>query len=318
MNYVLSRLVRQFVPVIFIASVLIFALMELLPGDPALIILGETATPESVEALREEMGLNEPLPQRYLTWLGNSLTGDFGRSVTGKQVTELVQSSLPPTLELAFVAFTFGNLLGITMGIVAGINRGRLPDIAIGLASSLLIAVPSFVAGLIILLVFAVWLEWFPSAGRVAFTDDPVESAKHVILPALALGGIIAAVISRFTRQSIVDTLTNDYIRTARAKGLSERTVILRHALKPSMMPVVTVVGLQLGGLIGGTIVVEQVFTWPGMGRLLVNSINARDYPTIQSITLLLVGSYLLFNLLTDLAYGWLDPRIRLGHGVGA
>lgn len=140
----------------------------------------------------------------------------------------------------------------------------------------------------------------------------------HLALPALALGGIIAAIISRFTRQSIVDTLTHDYIRTARAKGLANRVVILRHALKPSMMPVVTVIGIQLGGLIGGTIVIEQVFTWPGMGRLLVTSVNTRDYPTIQAITLLLVSSYLIFNLLTDLTYAWLDPRLRLGQGVGA
>lgn len=318
MNYLLSRLIKQFIPVVFIASIIIFALMELLPGDPAVIILGETATPESVEALREEMGLNDPLPQRYLRWLGNSLTGDLGQSTSGKQVTELFAASLPPTLELAFFAFTFGNLLGVTLGILAGINRGNAIDVGIGILSGLLIAIPSFVAGLLMLLVFSVKLGWFPSAGRTPFFEDPGDALLHLTLPALALGGIIAAVISRFTRQSIVDTLTHDYIRTARAKGLSNRAVILRHALKPSMMPVVTVIGIQLGGLIGGTIVIEQVFTWPGMGRLLVTSVNARDYPTIQAITLLLVSSYLLFNLLTDLTYAWLDPRLRLGKGVGA
>jgi peptide/nickel transport system permease protein len=317
MDYVVKRLTKQFVPVVFISSVLIFALMELLPGDPAVIILGETATPQAVAALRQEMGLNKPLPERYVLWLRDSLTGDFGRSVTGKQVSQLVHASLPPTLELAVVAFTLGNVLGITLGVIAGINRGKVLDITIGILASLLIAVPSFIAGLLILLVFSVWLGWLPSAGRVALGDNPIEWLKHVALPALSLGGIIAAVVSRFTRQSIVDTLTSDYIRTARAKGLSERAVILRHALKPSMMPVVTIIGIQLGGLIGGTIVVEQVFTWPGMGRLLVNSILSRDYPAIQAITLLLVMSYLAFNLLTDLAYGWLDPRLRLGKGVG-
>ncbi|MGE5596466.1 MAG: ABC transporter permease [Hyphomicrobiales bacterium] len=317
MNYLVSRLLRQFVPVVFIASIVIFGLMELLPGDPAVVILGETATPESVQALREEMGLNKPLPERYVDWLGDTATGDLGRSTTGKTVTDLLGASLPPTLELAFFAFTFGNLFGVALGVLAGINRGGPIDILVGTLTSLLIAVPSFVAGLLMLLVFSVWLGWFPSAGRVPLFSDPGDSLLHLALPAIALGGIITAVISRFTRQSIVDTLTNDYIRTARAKGLSPGVVILRHALKPSMMPVVTVMGLQLGGLIGGTIVVEQVFTWPGMGRLLVNSVNSRDYPTIQAITLLLVTSYLVFNLLTDLAYGWLDPRVRLGRGVG-
>jgi len=315
MNYVISRLVRQFVPLVFIASILIFGLIELLPGDPAVIALGETATPESVTAMRHEMGLDRPLPERYMTWLGHALQGDFGRSTTGKTVGALLSQSLPSTLELAFVAFAIGNVLGIALGVLAGVYRGKFVDAAIGVITSLLIAVPSFVAGLLVLLVFTVWLGWFPSAGRVAFTDNPVQAIQHITLPALSLAGVVAAIISRFTRQSIVDTLTNDYIRTARSKGLSERTVIIRHALKPSMLPVVTVIGVQLGGLIGGAIVIEQVFTWPGMGRLLIGAVSSKDYPVIQAITLLLVASYLLFNLLTDLAYAWLDPRLRQALG---
>jgi len=310
-NYVVKRLVRQFVPMVLISSVLIFALMQLLPGDPAVIVLGETATPAAVHALSEEMGLNKPLPERYAVWLRDSLTGDFGRSVTGKRVSDLIRASLPSTLELAFVAFTLGNVLGVILGVIAGINRGRVLDVAIGSLASLQIAVPSFIAGLLMLLVFSVWLGWLPSAGRVPLTENPLEWLRHVTLPAMALGGIIAAIISRFTRQSIVGTLSSDYIRTARAKGLRERRVIIGHALKPSMIPVITIIGIQLGGLIGGSIVVEQVFTWPGMGRLLVGSIFSRDYSTIQAVTLLLVMSYLIFNLLTDLAYGWLDPRLR-------
>jgi len=316
MNYVLSRLVRQFVPVVFIASILIFGLIEMLPGDPAVIALGETATPDAVKAMRHEMGLDRSMPERYVRWLGSALTGDFGRSTTGKTVTDLVQASAPPTIELALVAFTVGNVLGVTLGVLAGIYRGKLPDAAIGVVTSLLIAVPSFVAGLIILLVFTVWLAWLPSAGRVALTEDPIQGSKHLILPAASLAGVIAAVVCRFTRQSIVDVLTNDYIRTARAKGLKERVVIMRHALKPSMLPVVTIIGVQLGGLIGGSIVIEQVFTRPGMGRLLIGAVNSKDYPTIQAITLLLVSTYLLFNLLTDLTYAWLDPRLRPGKGT--
>ncbi len=318
MNYVLARLVRQFFPTVFVASILIFMLAELLPGDPAVIALGETATPDAVAALRHEMGLDRPLPERYIRWLGSALTGDFGRSTTGKTVTDLLKTTLPATLELAFIAFTIGNTLGLAMGITAGITRGKLPDAVVGVIGSLLIAVPSFVAGLLILLVFAVWLEWFPSAGRVPIFENPLEALRHITLPALALAGVVSAVISRFTRQSIVDVLTNDYIRTARAKGLSERAVILRHALRPSMLPVVTIIGLQLGGLFGGSIVIEQVFTWPGMGRLLIGAVSSKDYPTIQAITLLLVSTYLTFNLLTDLMYAWLDPRLRASMSTGA
>ena len=314
MNYGASRLIRQFIPVVFIASILIFALAEFLPGDPAVIALGETATPEAVAAMRHEMGLDRPMPERYVRWLGSALTGDLGRSTTGKSVTDLVKASAPPTFELAVVAFTLGNILGVALGVIAGIYRGKLPDAAIGIFTSLVIAVPSFVAGLLILLVFTVWVSWFPSAGRVGLTENPVEALKYLALPALSLGGIVAAVVCRFTRQSIVDTLTNDYIRTARAKGLNERRVIIGHALKPSMLPVVTIIGVQLGGLIGGSIVIEQVFTRPGMGRLLIGAVNTKDYPTIQAITLLLVSTYIIFNLVTDLLYAWLDPRLRAGR----
>ena len=318
MNYILARVIRQFIPVVFIASVAIFLLMELLPGDPAQIMLGPFGTNEQVEALREEMGLNRPIHERYLLWLGDAVQGDFGRSVTGKTVRELISSALPATLELALVAFLLGNLLGVMLGVVAGITRGGWPDLLISGVNGLLIAVPSFVAGLLYLLIFVVWLDVFPSAGRVPLLDDPWLALQHLALPALALGGIISAVIARFTRQSIVDTLSNDYIRTARAKGLPERLVIIRHALKPSMIPVVTVSGIQIGGLIGGTIVIERVFTWPGMGRVLVGAVDARDYNTIQAITLLLVISYVFFNLMTDVLYGVLDPRVKVGRGVGA
>ncbi|MGE3074419.1 MAG: ABC transporter permease [Dehalococcoidia bacterium] len=311
MNYVLSRLIRQFIPVAFVASIAIFVLIDQLPGDPAAIALGETASPEAVAAMREELGLNRPLPIRYLDWLRHSAQGDLGRSILGKPVTDLLTSTIPPTVFLAVMAFTLGNVTGVLLGVAAGVGRGTWIDATISAFTSLLIAVPSFVSGLLILLVFSVRVEWFPSAGYVALTDDPRDALMHVALPTIALAGVIAAVVSRFTRHSIIETMQNDFIRTARAKGLHNRRVVFGHALKPSLLPVVTIIGLQLGGLIGGTIVIEQVFTWPGMGRLLIGSINAKDYPTVQAITMLLVGTYLLFNLLTDLAYGWLDPRVR-------
>jgi peptide/nickel transport system permease protein len=317
MRHAVSRLLRQYIPVVAIASVLIFTLSQFLPGDPAAIALGETATPEAVRAMRHEMGLDRPLPERYVRWLGDALHGDFGRSTTGKSVSDLVKASARPTVELAVVAFTLGNLLGIALGVLAGVYQGKAADMTIGVVTSLVIAIPSFVIGLLVLLAFTVQLPWFPSAGEVSLFDQPLESLRHLALPALSLAGVIAAVICRFTRQSIVDTLGNDYIRTARSKGLSERTVIIRHALKASMLPVVTIVGVQLGGLIGGSIVIEQVFTRPGMGRLLIGAVNAKDYPTIQAITLLLVSTYLLFNLLTDVMYAWLDPRLRTGRRAG-
>lgn len=310
-QYVLVRLVKQFVPTVLIASVVIFALIDILPGDPAVIALGPSATPEAVTAMRHEMGLDRPFAVRYFSWLADAFRGNFGLSTTGVTVNKLLRGTLPVTVELALVAFALGNLGGIALGVVAGANHGKLLDIVIGVATTCALAIPSFVAGLLLLLAFSVQLGWLPSAGEVAFTQNPVEAAKHLVLPAFALALPIIGYISRFTRQSLVDTLTYDFVRTARAKGLSERVVVFRHALKPSLIPVLTIVGIQLGGLLGGAIVIEQVFTWPGMGRLLIGSVSQKDYPTIETITLLLVAAYLIFNLLTDLAYAWADPRLR-------
>lgn len=299
-----------------LASFLVFMVVRLIPGDPALLASsGENQTSEEAYQLaRERMGLNDPFHVQYFSWLGNAIQGDFGVSMNkGIPAADIIYSAFPATIELALFALTYGFLWGVILGILAAVNRGGVWDYIASLWTGINIGIPSFIAGLLYLLIFAVQLKILPASGRVPFTEDPLNALKHLALPTIALGSIVAAQISRYTRQSILDTLTEDYIRTARAKGLRERTVMIRHALKPSLIPVVTIMGLQVGGVLAGTLVIEQVFTWPGVGRALVSAVRERDYVMMQGITLLLVIIFLVVNLITDLLYVGLDPRIRLG-----
>ena len=303
-------------PVAFLASFLVFMVVRLIPGDPAMFAAGgeNQTSEEAMQLARERMGLNDPFHIQYFKWLGGAVQGDFGISMNkGVPVTDIVTSAFPATIELALFALTYGFLWGIVLGVLAAVNRGGFWDYVSNIWTGYNIGVPSFIAGLLYLLVFAIGFKLFPASGRVPFTEDPIESLRHLALPTLALGSIVAAQISRYTRQSILDTLTEDYIRTARAKGLRERTVMIRHALKPSLIPVVTIMGLQVGSILAGTLVIEQVFTWPGVGRSLVTAVRERDYTLMQAITLMLVMIFLTVNLLTDLLYVGLDPRIRLG-----
>ncbi len=303
-------------PVAFLASFLVFMVVRLIPGDPAMFAAGgeNQTSEEAMQLARERMGLNDPFHIQYFKWLGGAVQGDFGISMNkGVPVTDIVTSAFPATIELALFALTYGFLWGIVLGVLAAVNRGGFWDYLSNIWTGYNIGVPSFIAGLLYLLVFAIGFKIFPASGRVPFTEDPIESLRHLALPTLALGSIVAAQISRYTRQSILDTLTEDYIRTARAKGLRERTVMIRHALKPSLIPVVTIMGLQVGSILAGTLVIEQVFTWPGVGRSLVTAVRERDYTLMQAITLMLVMIFLTVNLLTDLLYVGLDPRIRLG-----
>lgn len=318
MTYVLHRLITQLIPVMLVASLLVFLVVRVIPGDPAASAVGENATAEAYEQARERLGLNEPIHTQYIEWITGAVTGDFGQSIKGPQASEIIASAFPATVELALFSIVIGFGIGIVLGILAAVDRGGFWDYFAGLWTGWNIGVPSFIAGLVYLLVFAVWLGWFPAAGRTSFTEDPWDAFKHLLLPSLALGGIVAAQISRFTRQSILDTLNEDYIRTARAKGLRDRSVIMRHALKPSLIPVVTIMGLQLGSILGGTLVIESVFTWPGMGRALVVAVRDRDYVMMQAITLLLVLIFLTVNLMVDMLYVALDPRIRLGGAAEA
>jgi peptide/nickel transport system permease protein len=316
MQYFVHRLVTQMIPVMILASFLVFMVVRLIPGDPALLASsGENQTSqEAYELARERMGLNDPFHVQYFSWLGNAIQGDFGISMNkGIPAADIIFSAFPATIELALFALTYGFLWGVTLGVLAAVNRGGVWDYIASLWTGINIGIPSFIAGLLYLLIFAVQLKLLPASGRVPFTENPLDALQHLALPTIALGSIVAAQISRYTRQSILDTLTEDYIRTARAKGLRERTVMIRHALKPSLIPVVTIMGLQVGGVLAGTLVIEQVFTWPGVGRALVSAVRERDYVMMQGITLLLVIIFLVVNLITDLLYVGLDPRIRLG-----
>jgi len=316
MQYFVHRLVTQMIPVMILASFLVFMVVRLIPGDPALLASsGENQTSqEAYELARERMGLNDPFHVQYFSWLGNAIQGDFGISMNkGIPAADIIFSAFPATIELALFALTYGFLWGVVLGVLAAVNRGGVWDYIASLWTGINIGIPSFIAGLLYLLIFAVTLKLLPASGRVPFTENPLDAIKHLALPTIALGSIVAAQISRYTRQSILDTLTEDYIRTARAKGLRERTVMIRHALKPSLIPVVTIMGLQVGGVLAGTLVIEQVFTWPGVGRALVSAVRERDYVMMQGITLLLVIIFLVVNLITDLLYVGLDPRIRLG-----
>jgi len=316
MQYFMHRLITQMIPVMFLASFLVFMVVRLIPGDPALLASsGENQTSqEAYELARERLGLNDPFHVQYFSWVGNAIQGDFGVSMNkGIPAGDIIFGAFPATIELALFALTYGFVWGVVLGVLAAVNKGGAWDYIASLWTGINIGIPSFIAGLLYLLIFAIQFGWFPASGRVPFTEDPMGSLKHLALPTIALGSIVAAQISRYTRQSILDTLTEDYIRTARAKGLRERTVMIRHALKPSLIPVVTIMGLQVGGVLAGTLVIEQVFTWPGIGRALVNAVRERDYVMMQGITLLLVIIFLVVNLVTDLLYVGLDPRIRLG-----
>lgn len=263
--------------------------------------------------MRALWGLDQPFFDQYVSWVGGIFQGDFGISNKGIEVWDVVATAFPASMELTLFATIIGFGLGLLLGILAAINRGGFWDYFGSVWAGWNIGVPSFIAGFFYLIIFAVALDLLPSFGRVPITEDFDQALLHLIMPGLALGGIVAAQILRFTRQSMLDTLTEDYIRTARAKGLRHSIVILRHALKPSLIPVVTIMAFNFAEILGGTLIIESVFTWPGMGRALATAVRDRDYAIIQIITMLIVGIFMLVYLLIDVAYVSLDPRIRIG-----
>jgi len=292
------------VPVVFGVLLLTFLLVHLVPGDPVEVMLGESATSADRAQLRAELGLDKPLAVQFGSYLANLAQGDFGRSIhTHLPVAELLKARIPATARLALVAFVIAILIGLPLGIAAALRANHWPDKLATLLSLTLSAMPAFWLGPLLMLVFALWLGLLPVSG--------METPGSIVLPALTLGFGLAAILTRMTRASLLEVLHEDFVRTARSKGLPERIVILRHAMRAALLPVVTVLGLQLGGLLAGAVITETVFGWEGLGRLLVESIEKRDYPVTQACVLVIALAYVFINLLTDLLYSRLDPRVR-------
>jgi peptide/nickel transport system permease protein len=312
LGYGLRRLVGT-IPTLVIVSVAVFVLMRLVPGDPALLILGDGADAAQLAALRQAMGLDRPVAVQYLAWAGELLRGDLGRSsANGLPVLSLILDRFAVTASIALAAVALAALVAVPLGMIAAWRQDRWIDLGIVALATLLLSIPSFWLGLIFLLIFGVWLQWFPVVGYVPFAEDPWRALTYVVLPITTLMLIEIGVLTRMARSATIDVLRLDYIAHARAKGLSERAVLARHALPNAFAPTLTLIGVVLGGLLGGIAVIETVFTLPGLGRLLVDSIYARDYPVIQGAMLFIAVIYVLVNLIVDLLYPLFDPRVTV------
>lgn len=310
--YILQRLLAL-IPVMLVVAIVVFFLIHLTPGDPASIILGPEALPEDVEKLRKEMGLDLPILEQFLIWFGGIFKGDLGWSpFMDMPVLDAFLSHLGPTLSLAILAQIISIVIAIPFGIIAATKRGTAIDQFFMIFALLGISIPSFLLGLLLILLFAVKLQWLPVAGYQPLDTGLWNHLKFLILPAITLGAIQAALIARMTRSSMLDILSMNYIKTAHAKGLKERVVIFKHAFRNAFIPILTVIGQSFGTLIAGAVVTEVVFNVPGIGQLIVNSIQRRDYVVIQGAVLLIAGTYVLINLIVDLLYGVVDPRVRL------
>lgn len=303
LNYFIKRLLGL-IPTLLIVAVLVFLFVHMLPGDPARLIAGPEADASVVEMVRQQLGLNQPLPQQFWQFILNALQGDFGQSMVSKRpVSEEIASRFMPTLWLTLSSMVWAVIFGMAIGVLSAVWRNRWPDrLGMTLAVSG-ISFPAFALGMLLMQVFSVKLGWLPTVGA--------DSWKHYILPSITLGAAVAAVMARFTRASFVEVMQEDYMRTARAKGVRESLVVVKHGLRNAMIPVVTMMGLQFGFLLGGSIVVEVVFNWPGLGRLLVDSVEMRDYPVIQAEVLLFSLEFILINLIVDMLYAAINPAIR-------
>ena len=312
-RYLFRRLL-YFVPVVFLVTVVVFLITMMLPGDPAMAFLGEANIHDKVayEAMRKELGLDRPIPMQYVIWLGRALKGDLGRSVrTHEAVLDALIARLPVTIELAAVALVIALVIAIPVGIVSATRPNTKVDSVATVMAVSGVALPEFFVGILLIYLFAVWLRWLPPSGYVPLSVGTWPNLKSIILPALSLGLALNAVTMRQVRASLIEVLQEEYVTVARAKGLPENEVIRVHALKNAMIPVITVIGLQIGRLFGGTVVVETIFAFPGMGRLAADSIFFRDFPVLQGVVLVMALAVLACNLLTDLLYAYVDPRIR-------
>jgi peptide/nickel transport system permease protein len=299
------------VPVALLVTIINFGLLRLAPGDPVLTFAGDVRDPEILNEMRHQLGLDQPLPIQYMAWLQHTLQGDLGRSIrTHQQVREAIFERLPATLELTITALLISVSIGMVVGILSALKRNSAFDL---LATSVTIAgvsTPNFFLGLMLILMFSLVIRIFPPGGYTPAIDNPFENLRRLVLPALTLSAATLAVNMRQVRSSLLEVFGQDYIQTARAKGLGEQSVVIRHALKNALIPVVTVIGLQVGALIEGAVITEQIYSWPGVGKLVVDSLFGRDYPVVQAVVLLSALSYMLVTLGVDILYGWLDPRI--------
>ena len=311
LNYFLHRL-ATIVPTLFFVSVLIFGLQQLLPGDPAMVLAGEDRDPTVIAHLRQKLHLDESLPIRYLYWAGGVLKGDLGESVRiQKPVLELIVEKLPVTLELALLAIVIALTIGITAGIVSAVAKDSAWDYAANVFALWGLSTPNFWLGIMLILLFSVTLGWLPASGYVSPFEDLRANLAAMIMPAFVLGNAIAAVLMRHTRSAMLQVLSSDYVRTARAKGLDERVVVLKHALRNALTPVITLGALEFGTLLSGAVLTEQVFTIPGFGKLIVDAVFNRDYAVVQGVVLCTATAYITLNLLADMAYFLVNPRLR-------
>jgi len=315
-RYLLGRLAQAVVTMV-LASVVVFWGVRALPGDPALAAAGEEADPATLAAVRAELGLDDSLLVQYGTFVKNLVQGDLGTSIaTGIPVTDLLGTTLPVTLWLSLYAVVVAVVVGVGAGVAAAVHRGRWPEWLANGFTLVGLSVPSFWLGILAILYLAVGLRWFPASGYVPVSEEPLRGLYYLTLPALVLGTALAAVIMRQTRSSMLDTLSADYVRTARAKGMPARSVLTRFALRNSLIVVVTIIGLQLGGLVSGAVVTERIFGLPGFGKLTLDSVFTRDYPVIQAVVLVTTFAYIVINLAIDVLYSVIDPRIRVAGGT--
>jgi ABC-type dipeptide/oligopeptide/nickel transport system permease component len=309
-RYIVRRVLLM-VPVAFLVTVIAFSLLRLSPGDPVLIFAGEERDPATLAQIRRSLGLDQPLPLQYVAWIGHVVQGDFGRSIrTQQRVSESIVERLPATLELGGAALVLSATIAVSVGTLSALKRNSGVDLLATGAAIGGVSLPNFFLGLVLILLFSLVIRVFPPGGYTPFIQDPGDNIRRLILPMITLGTATMAENLRQTRSSMLDVLGQDYIRTARAKGLPQSLLVSRHALKNALIPVVTLLGIRVGEIIAGAIVTESVFSWPGVGRLVVDSIGGRDYPVVQAVVLLSALAFMVSTLLVDIVYAWLDPRI--------
>ena len=300
------------IPVLLVVAAVIFAVLRLTPGDPAILVAGDTATQEQIEDIRRNMGLDQPVPVQFVQWLGNMVKGDFGISlISGRPVSELIMDRVGPTISLTILTLAYTLAVSLPLGILSAWYRGKSLDRIVMTGSVIGFSVPVFIVAYLLILLFAIELRWLPVQGYKPLGTGLWEHIRHLILPAMSLGTVYIALITRIVRTSVIDTLGEDYIRTARAKGLAEWAVLSRHALSNAAVPILTVIGISITMLIGGVVVTESVFNIPGLGRLVLDAVLSRDFTVIQSLIVLFSLAYILINLLIDISYMLVDPRIR-------